>query len=231
MEPRVYTRADFDAWLATQPQAHRVPGADHARWIRWCASVLAAGGRIADEELPSAAPAPASPPDPPPVAVELPPVDLDAPFAGMDPDGPLVAYTDGSGNTADRPCGAGVVIFDGAVAFLEASRYLGHGTNNHAELSALRIALAITDAPGLRERELLIRSDSEYAIGCATRAADPYPGAANAKLISLVRKAMRGRRVRIEWVKGHAGDPGNERADELAGLARKRGIAAETRAA
>lgn len=134
----------------------------------------------------------------------------------------LVAYTDGSGTTADRPSGAGVVVYQGAEVILEASRHLGLGTNNHAELSAIRVALAITDTPDLRGLELVIRSDSEYAIGCVTRAAEPPPTAKNAKLIGLVRAAMRGRRVRVEWVRGHAGDPGNERADKLAGLARRR---------
>jgi ribonuclease HI len=55
-----------------------------------------------------------------------------------------VAYTDGSGTIATRPCGAGVVIFDGDVAIIEASRYLGLGTNNRAELSAIGLALVIT---------------------------------------------------------------------------------------
>lgn len=53
---RVHTRADFDAWAAANPPAHRVPGTDHAMWVRWCALVLAAGGRIEDE--PAASPAP-----------------------------------------------------------------------------------------------------------------------------------------------------------------------------
>ena len=141
---------------------------------------------------------------------------------GEDQAQPLVAYTDGSGTTADKVCGAGVVVYRGGEVILEASRHLGPGTNNHAELSAIRVALAITDATGLRDRDLVIRSDSEYAIWCATSSAEPSPSAKNAKLIALVRAAMRGRRVRVEWVKGHAGDPGNERADALAGLARLR---------
>lgn len=227
MRGKVHTRADFDAWLAAEPKPdHEVSGYRHAVFMLWCSSVLAAGGRIEFDEAPPAAPSASAA-----VEVAPAPVEHDEPRVETPPDGPLVAYADGSGTIATRPCGAGVVVLDGDVAILEASRALGLGTNNHAELSALRVALAITDTPGLRERELVIRSDSEYAIGCVTRAEEPHPEAKNARLISLVRKAMRGRCVRVEWVRGHSGVAGNDRADELAGLARRRGIDTESRAA
>lgn len=105
-------------------------------------------------------------------------------------------------------------------AILEASRHLGLGTNNHAELSAVRVALAITES--YRDRLLVVRTDSQYTIGALTAPADPEPWAANAKLLGLVRRAMVGRAVQFEHVKGHAGIAGNERADHLAGLARLR---------
>lgn len=228
MRGKLHTRADFDTWLAAQPGPdHEVSGYRHAVFMRWCASVLAAGGRI---DLDEATTQPSSSPTAeaavaPIESLELLPASLPA------PEGPLVAYTDGSGTTADRACGAGVVVYLGSEVILEASRHLGLGTNNHAELSAIRVALAITDTPDLRGLELVIRSDSEYAIDCLTRTEGPHPAAKNARLISLVRAAMRGRRVRVEWVKGHSGVAGNERADELAGLARRRGINPESRAA
>lgn len=138
------------------------------------------------------------------------------------PHAPLVAYTDGSGTRAHLPSGAGVVVFDGDVAVLEASRHLGNGTNNHAELSAVRVALAITDTPEWRARQLIVRSDSMYAIGALTAPEAPREGAANERLITIVRSMLDGRRVTFEHVKGHSGIAGNERADELAGLARLR---------
>lgn len=149
----------------------------------------------------------------------------DAALPAPAPDGALVAYTDGSGTLAHLPCGAGVVVYDGAEAIIEASRYLGLGTNNHAELSAVRVALYLTRAPDLAARPLVIRTDSQYTIGALTAPADPDPWAANAKLITIIRRAMVGRAVSFEHVKGHAGIAGNERADALAGMARLRGVA------
>ena len=37
-----------------------------------------------------------------------------------------------------------------------------------------------------------------------------------AELLERIDKAMKGRDVRFEWVKGHAGHPENERCDRLA---------------
>ncbi|MDO9016655.1 MAG: RNase H family protein [Deltaproteobacteria bacterium] len=132
----------------------------------------------------------------------------------------LVAYTDGSGTMAHLPCGAGVVVYDDGVPVLEASRPLGLGTNNHAELSAIRVALAITD--DWRHRPLTIRTDSEYCLGVLTAPRGPRSDQKNGRLIHLIRLAMEGRDVVFEFVKGHAKIEGNERADKLAGLARKR---------
>lgn len=143
----------------------------------------------------------------------------------MNPD-TLVAYCDGSGTMAHLPCGAGVVIYDVGEVVMEASRYLGPGTNNHAELSAVRVALAITDVPGWRERRLLVRTDSMYTIGALSAPHDPVPERPNARLIVATRRLLVGRRVFFQHVKGHSGEPGNERADALAGLARLRGVAA-----
>lgn len=138
------------------------------------------------------------------------------------PPRPLVAYTDGSGTIASKPSGAGVVVIDGELIVLEASRHLGDGTNNHAELSAVRVALVITDTDEWRSRPLIVRSDSTYTINSLTSEYSPFERAPNATLINIVRSLLEGRLVTFEHVKGHSGVAGNERADELAGLARLR---------
>jgi ribonuclease HI len=148
---------------------------------------------------------------------------------------PLVAYTDGSGTRAHLPSGAGVVIYDGDPAaagwaeagpqpIVEASRHLGLGTNNHAELSGVRIAIWLSEQPSLSGRPLIIRSDSEYVLKMLSWRGVLDPERPNSKLINIIRRRLRARSgpTTMEYVKGHSKDPGNERADELAGLARLR---------
>jgi len=64
---------------------------------------------------------------------------------------------------------------------------------------------------------MLIRSDSQSAIA---RASHTGPGPVQRVARSIerkVRKLPNDRSVQIEWVKGHSGIPGNEKADRLAG--------------
>jgi len=103
-----------------------------------------------------------------------------------------------------------------------------HGTNNQGELQAvleLLRATAGTDEP------LLIMCDSKYVIDSITkwmpgwkrrgwRKADGAP-VLNRDLMESLDEAMRGRDVRFEWVKGHAGHDLNEAADERANNAAK----------
>lgn len=96
------------------------------------------------------------------------------------------------------------------------SETAGLGTNNHAELSAVLKALTLVP----REARLIIRADSEYAIGCSTK---PWNPKVNVELIGKIKAelAQRGDRVTFRHIRGHNGDPGNELADRLAGAARK----------
>jgi ribonuclease HI len=86
-------------------------------------------------------------------------------------------------------------------------------TNNRAEISAVLAVLSIAP-PTL---PLTIYSDSEYTIKVATGI---YQMKANADLWTYYRKLLSYRKQKPDfiWVRGHAGQEHNERADELAGL-------------
>jgi len=97
------------------------------------------------------------------------------------------------------------------------------GTNNLGELTAILRLLEATAESG---EELHILADSQYAINVVSKwrlgwkkrgwtKADKKP-IKNLELIQEIDRAMEGRRVTFEWVKGHAGHRMNERADDLA---------------
>ena len=97
------------------------------------------------------------------------------------------------------------------------------GTNNLGELTAILRLLQATAQTG---EELHILADSQYAINVVSKwrlgwkkrgwtKADKKP-IKNLELIQEIDRAMEGRRVTFEWVKGHAGHHMNERADDLA---------------
>jgi ribonuclease HI len=101
------------------------------------------------------------------------------------------------------------------------------GTNQVAELTAILQAILAHPGP----EPLLVESDSQYAIRCASewlegwkrkgwRTASGGP-VKNLALVQAIDRAIAERPgpVRFRWVRGHVGNPFNERADELAGLA------------
>lgn len=136
--------------------------------------------------------------------------------------GALVAYTDGSGTIATEPCGAGVAIYWQTSPIIEVSVPYEYGTNNSAELLAIRHALWATSAGQMRMRRVEIRTDSMYCITSLRAPYDPHPTACNAPLITAIRRRIEARGgVTFEHVRGHSGEPGNTRADQLAGRARR----------
>ncbi len=103
-----------------------------------------------------------------------------------------------------------------------------HGTNNQGELQAVLELLRAT--AGITEK-LLIECDSRYVIDSVTkwmpgwkrkgwRKSDGGP-VLNRELLEGIDEAIRGRDVEFSWVKGHAGHPLNEAADERANAAAK----------
>jgi ribonuclease HI len=138
----------------------------------------------------------------------------------------LFAYTDGacSGNPGPGGWGAVLVARDGAQILKE--RDLSGGepatTNNRMELMAAIAALEALERP----TKLTVVTDSAYLRDGVTRwihgwkrngwrTADRKP-VKNEDLWRRLDTAAARHEVAWNWVKGHAGHPENERADELA---------------
>jgi ribonuclease HI len=124
-------------------------------------------------------------------------------------------WTDGACTGNPGPAGAGVVIVDGRVKErIEISKFLGDGTNNIAELTAILLGLERVAHQDRSERVVIVYSDSAYSIGLLTQA---WKAKANKELVEELRGVCRTfRDLRFVKVAGHSGVPLNERTDQLA---------------
>jgi ribonuclease HI len=122
----------------------------------------------------------------------------------------IQVWTDGACSGNPGPAGLGVVIIDGKHR-KELSEYLGEGTNNIAELTAILRGLeAIAD----KQRPVVVFSDSSYSIDILTKA---WKAKKNVELIDELRAMCRSfSDLRFVKVAGHAGVVLNERCDQLA---------------
>jgi len=121
-------------------------------------------------------------------------------------------WTDGACTGNPGPCGVGVVIVDDKThTQRELSEFLGMGTNNIAELTAiLRGLQEVTD----RSRPVIVYSDSMYSIGLLSQ---NWKAKANQELVAQLRALVREfPSIKFVKVAGHAGVELNERVDELA---------------
>ena len=122
-----------------------------------------------------------------------------------------VAYTDGACSGNPGPAGLGVVVISPDGKVHEGYEFLGTGTNNIAELTA--VLRAVEGAP-THAKGILIHTDSQYAIGVLSKG---WKAKANQELVAKIRDTLKKRPgVRLSYVPGHSGVPLNERADELA---------------
>jgi ribonuclease HI len=123
-------------------------------------------------------------------------------------------WTDGACSGNPGPMGIGVVVVAGSRR-KEHGEYLGRGTNNIAELTAIRRGLEIA-AELLPGQDFAVRvyTDSSYSIGLLSQG---WKAKANQELVAELREFLRGfRNLRMIKVEGHAGVPENERCDLLA---------------
>ncbi len=122
---------------------------------------------------------------------------------------PIIVYADGACSGNPGPAGLGVTINYGDRTE-ELSEFLGHGTNNIAELTAiLRASVRLKGEP----RTIDLYTDSQYSIGVLTLG---WKAKANQALIAEIRASLVHVRCKFHHVRGHSGNVGNERVDELA---------------
>jgi ribonuclease HI len=142
-------------------------------------------------------------------------------MSGEEQAGRVAIWTDGACSGNPGPGGWGAIL-----TFGNHRKELKGGeaqtTNNRMELTAAFMALeALT-----RDCKVDLYTDSQYVRGGITgwmvnwkkrgwKTADKKP-VKNVELWQRLDEATRRHTVNWHWVKGHAGDPMNERADELA---------------
>jgi len=136
----------------------------------------------------------------------------------------LFAYTDGACSGNPGPGGWGVLMVAREGDRVVKERPLSGGepltTNNRMELMAAISALEALE----RASTITVITDSAYVKDGITKWVHGWKrngwtkkgGLKNAELWQRLDAAAARHKVTWEWVKGHAGHPGNERADELA---------------
>jgi ribonuclease HI len=130
----------------------------------------------------------------------------------------ITIYTDGSSRGNPGPGGYGTVMI-----YKQFKKELGEGfrrtTNNRMELLAVIKGLEAIKEPGWN---VLIYSDSKYVVDAVDKGwlfdweKKYFKGKKNEDLWRKFLHEYRKHKVRFQWVKGHAGNPGNERCDEIA---------------
>jgi ribonuclease HI len=129
-------------------------------------------------------------------------------------------YTDGSSRGNPGAGGYGVVLISKEH---KVRRELSAGfritTNNRMELLAVIVGL---EALKIFPSQVLIYSDSQYVVNAVEKnwllgwEKTDFKNKKNPDLWKRFLEIYRKHKVRFQWVKGHAGNPENERCDVLA---------------
>ena len=139
-------------------------------------------------------------------------------MSGLAKTAAIQLFCDGACTGNPGPMGAGILLRFGRAEKIMA-RPLGKGTNNIAELTAVRIGLS-----EVRRRDIpvVVHSDSSYAIGVLS---GKMKAKLNVELVAEIRNLISlFSDVKFRKVAGHAGHPENEEVDALAVRAAREGF-------
>lgn len=135
----------------------------------------------------------------------------------------VTIYCDGACKGNPGNAGSGIAVYQNNIVTLYTGLFVEFGTNNIAELNALKKALEIAE----NYNEVTIYSDSMYAIDCITKWAYTWKKSnwtkkgGEIKNLELIKELHNlydniKNKVIIKHVKGHSGIEGNELADRMA---------------
>ena len=131
---------------------------------------------------------------------------------------PVTIYTDGAAKGNPGRGGYGVVLLSGQHR-KELSEGFRLTTNNRMELLAVIVGLEALKFPGCN---VTVYSDSQYVVNAVEKGwvfgweRIQFKKKKNPDLWIRFLKIYRQHNVKFIWVKGHAGNPLNERCDQLA---------------
>ncbi len=130
----------------------------------------------------------------------------------------VTIYTDGGASGNPGPGGYGTLLMYGEHV-KEMSEGFRLTTNNRMELLAVIVGLEALTRDGI---EVDVYSDSKYVVDAVEKRwvfgweKKGYKDKKNPDLWQRFLRVYRRHQVRFHWVKGHAGNPLNERVDAMA---------------
>jgi ribonuclease HI len=130
----------------------------------------------------------------------------------------ITIYTDGAAKGNPGRGGYGIVLLSGQFR-KEVAQGFRLTTNNRMELWSVCVALEMLKVPGSR---VTVFSDSKYVVDSVEKkwidgwVRKNWKGVKNTDLWNRYLIAAQQHSVKFQWVRGHNGNPLNERCDELA---------------
>jgi len=139
----------------------------------------------------------------------------------------IEAYSDGSGNSSDKPGGYGWVLVVNGQKVSEGNGHLENASNNDCELRGAIEALKAAYVYGVKENKdsiglscnVTLVSDSQIILNWAN-GSYRFKQLDKMNQYDMLRALMLNMKADTRWVKGHSGDKYNERCDRLANAAR-----------